>query len=118
MCPFTIVSRCFSLSVVCDSSLELSNPIKLIGIMKCDRRPGCKTDTKHLFKFLSLKYCQYSDCSRGVKFITNLFDDFSENHHKLSLHLLYPLHAFLPRQTTSSLLSVEISHFPFFRFHL
>lgn len=47
--------------------------------MKCVQCQGYKTDTKHLPKFLSLRFCQKSDCWRDLKFITNLFEDFSEN---------------------------------------
>lgn len=77
MCSFTIAGRYFSSLVICDSFLKLSSPIKSTGITKCIQ--GCKTNTKHLLKFFSWKYFQNSDCLRDLKFITNLFEDFSEN---------------------------------------
>lgn len=79
MRPFTIAGRYFSSLVICDSFLKLPSAIKSTGIMKCVQCQGYKTDAKHLLKFLSLKYCQKSDCWRDLKCITNLFEDFSEN---------------------------------------
>lgn len=79
MCSFTIAGGYFSLLVICDSFLKLSSPIKLTGITKCVQCQGYTTNTKHLLKFFSWKYCQNSDCLRDLKFITNLFEDFTEN---------------------------------------